>query len=79
VGVLGSAQRAGERCVGAAGNGNAGHPTQFEQAQVVLANPFYRNVSRGRRDTHQLGVIAGEQVQQCERVVNAGVDVGEDG
>ena len=52
---------------------------QLEQAEVVLANLLHRNVSRGRGDADQFGVVAGEQIHQRHRVVDARVDVGEDG
>ena len=52
---------------------------QFEQTEIVFAHLVHPNVSAGRRDADQIGVRAGQQVHQRHRVVDAGVDVDENG
>jgi hypothetical protein len=50
---------------------------QVEQAEVVLADLLYANVSAGRGDADQFGVRACQQVNQRNGIVYTGVDVGE--
>ena len=78
VGVLCGAQRRADRLLGSPWTPGCRCSAQLEQTEVVAANLLYGNISRGRRDADQVGVVAGEQVHQRHRVVDARVDVGED-
>ena len=52
-------------------------PAQLKQAEVVLAHLVHADVPTGRGDADQLGLRTGQQVNQRDRVVYTGVDVGE--
>jgi hypothetical protein len=66
-----------QRVIGASGHRHAIDAAQVEQAEVVLADLFYANVSTGRGDADQFGVRTGQQINQRDGIVYAGVDVGE--
>jgi hypothetical protein len=66
-----------QRVIGAFGYRHAVDAAQVKQAEVVLANLFYPNVSAGRGDADQFGVRTGQQVNQRNGIVYTGVDVGE--
>ena len=68
-----------QRVVGAPGHRHAIDAAQIEQAEVVLADLFHANVSAGRGDTDEFGVWTGQQINQRDGIVYAGVDVGETG
>jgi hypothetical protein len=52
-------------------------PAQLEQAEVVLAHLIHADVPAGRGDADQLSFRAGQQIHQGNRVVDTGIDVGE--
>jgi len=52
-------------------------PAQLEQAEVVLANLIHPDVPAGRGDSDQVGLRAGQYINQRNRIVYTGVDVGE--
>jgi hypothetical protein len=79
VGVFGGPQRCADRLLGSFRYRDTGDLAQIQQRQVVLANLLYGNVSRGRRDADNLGVVTGEQIYQRHRVVDARIDVHEHG
>jgi len=66
-----------QRVSGAFGHRHAIDPAEIEQAEVVLADLFYANVPAGRGDSDQVGLRAGQQINQRNRIVYTGVDVGE--
>ena len=75
--LRGGAHRAGQGFVGALGHRDVSGSAKLEQAEVVFADLLYRNVSTGRGDADYVGFGAGQQVNQGQRIVDAGVDVDE--
>jgi hypothetical protein len=63
--------------IGAFGHRQAVYAAQVQQAEVVLADLFYPNVSTGRGDADQFSVRACQQVNQRNGIVYTGVYVGE--
>lgn len=75
--VLSGAHRNAERLPGSLRHRDVGASAKLQQAEVVAAHLIDVHVAPGGGDAHQIGVIAGEQVDQRHRVVDAGVDAGE--
>src|SRR3984893_16351310 len=68
-----------QRVSGALGHWQTIDAAQIEQAEVVLADLFHADVSAGRGDADEFGVWTGQQINQRDGIVYAGVDVGENG
>ncbi len=66
-----------QRVLDTFGYRHAVDPAQLEQAEVVLAHLIHADVPAGRGDADQLGLRAGQQVNQRNGIVYTGVDVGE--
>jgi hypothetical protein len=78
VGVLGGAQRDRQRLRGAEGHLDVRGPAQVQQREIVGRHLRRGHVAGRRGDAEELGLAAGEKVEQPERIVDAGVDIHDD-
>ncbi len=76
--VLGGAQRDRQRLCSPERYLDLGCPAQIQQRQIVGGHLFGGDVSGGRRDAGDIGPRVRQQIQQCQRIVDSGVDVHHD-
>ena len=79
VGGFRGLERLHERHLRAERHLDVARPAELQQGQVVPGHVPRGDVAGGAGDGEDLGLRAGEQVDQRERVVDAGVDIHDDG